>query len=316
MSAAVSSSAEAVYEELDSEGVVRLDGLIPPQPLVNMQRAFEARLGQLRWNTLEGYYKTEPYRHMISDVLALEQGFVDIALHPLVKETLDRYLGDSYVLAEAKGWKSLPTKRNFNGWHGDAWYCQKTLDYIPREVKLAFYLTDVRSGAFQYIKGTHRKEHPREYADHEITHAMLANIEEFTGPAGTAFLFDTSGIHRQAVPILEPRNAVFLNYHDLHVPIQEESVRSYRYHPLLLNAAFLGGLSPDDERILGFGEKMRLQPGHVGRNKWERFRRTFQRVHDVQLATSDLMARASSKFTGLLNRGRSSASKRPGGSGY
>jgi hypothetical protein len=304
MSAVVSSSVELAYQKLDSEGVVRLDGLIPPKQLADMQRAFEARLGQLRWNTLEGYYKTEPYRHMISDVLVLEQGFVDVALHPVVKETLDRYLGDSYVLAEAKGWRSLPTKRNFNGWHGDAWYCQKTLDYIPREVKLAFYLTDVRSGAFQYIKGTHRKEHPREYEDHEITREMLANIEAFEGPAGTAFMFDTSGIHRQAVPILEPRNAVFLNYHDVHVPIQEESVRSYRYHPLLLNAAFLGGLSPDDERILGFGDKTRLQLEHVGGNKWKRFHNALQRLHNMQLKTADFMARGSGKLDSVLKRSR------------
>lgn len=295
----VISATETIYEQLDRHGVVRLDGLIPPTQLAAMQRVFESRLGQLRFNTVEGYEKTEPFRHMIPDVLTLEQGFADVALHPLIKELLGQYLGDSYILAEAKGWKSLPTNRNFNGWHGDAWYCQQTLDSIPREVKLAYYLTDVRSGAFQYIKGTHRQQAPREYADHEITREMLANVAEFKGPAGTAFLFDTSGLHRQAVPILESRNAVFLNYHDPHVPIQEESVQSYRYHPLLLNAAFLGGLSPEDERILGFGEKTRFQPGHTGRNNRERFRRNMQRWYDANLRVSDFTGRVVGKLKRL-----------------
>lgn len=296
------SHAEAIYQELDQQGVVRLDGLIQPWQLRQMQHAFEARLGRLRWNTVDGYEKTEPYRHMISDVLTLEQGFVDVALHPLVKEVLSMYLGESFILAEAKGWKSLPTKRDFHCWHGDAWYCQKTLNYIPREVKLAYYLTDVTSGAFQYLKGTHRQWHPREYANHEITSAMLAQLAEFKGPAGTAFLFDTSGIHRQAVPILEPRNAVFLNYHDPTVPIQEESVRSYRYHPLLLNAAFLGSLTSEDERILGFGEKARYQPYHLGIARHDRSRRVYQRLHDINLVFHDFTTRAARKMRRLFRR--------------
>jgi hypothetical protein len=39
---------------------------------------------------------------------------------------------------------------------------------------------------------------------------------------GTAFLFETSGIHGQSWPILEPRHAVFYNYHDPSIPLQEE----------------------------------------------------------------------------------------------
>ncbi|HSP62051.1 MAG TPA: hypothetical protein VLQ90_03620 [Pyrinomonadaceae bacterium] len=39
-----------------------------------------------------------------------------------------------------------------------------------------------------------------------------AQILEVKGPAGTAFLFDTSAIHRQGVPVLETRQALFYNY--------------------------------------------------------------------------------------------------------
>ena len=55
--------------------------------------------------------------------------------------------------------------------------------------------------------------------------------------------------------MLEPRQAVFYNYHDPDVALQKEDIDYYRYHPLLLNAAFLGNLSLEDQRILGFGNK-------------------------------------------------------------
>lgn len=205
---------DRVSQELDVDGIVQLDGLIPPDDLASMQAAFEVRLERLRWNNLDGYEKTERYRHMVQDVLTMDQGVVNVALHPLVTSTLAKYLGKTYVLSEAKGWRSLPTRRDFHGWHGDAWYDQETNSEIPREVKLAFYLTDVRSGFFQFIKGSHRQQAPRDVASNEIDDALQSQIVEMDGVAGTAFLFDTSGIHRQAMPILEPRNAVFLNYHD------------------------------------------------------------------------------------------------------
>jgi hypothetical protein len=221
-----------------------------------MQRAFEVRLRRIRWNNFDGYQKTEPYRHMVEDILTVDQGFVDAALHPTVKQILRCYLGDHFELTEAKGWKSIPTKRDFHGWHGDAWYDQESYAEIPREVKLAIYLTDVKSGAFNYVKGSHRKQHPRMVRESELKGVTDSQIVKLIGPAGTAFLFDTSGIHRQGVPMLEPRQAVFYNFHDSHVRLQKEDVHFYRYHPLLLNAAFLGNLTQEDERILGFGNKV------------------------------------------------------------
>ncbi len=254
------STAERLLAELDAEGIVVLPSLLSEQQLHGMQQAFETKLRRMRWNNFDGYQKTELYRHMIEDVLVLDQGFVDLALHPLVKWILDRYLGPNYELTEAKGWKSIPTKRDFHGWHGDAWYDQTSAREIPREVKLAFYLTDVRSGAFNFIRGSHRQQHPRIVRNSELADIPSSQILELMGTAGTAFLFDTSGIHRQGVPMLEARRAIFYNYHDSSVPLQKEDVDYYRYHPLLLNAAFLGNLSSEDQRILGFGNMKNFMP--------------------------------------------------------
>ena len=251
----IAASVGDLARELEEKGILILPNLLTRVQLNRMQEAFEVRLRRMRWNDFDGYEKTEPYREMVQDVLTLEQGFVDVALHPIVKETLGEYLGSQFQLVEAKGWRSLPIRRDFHGWHGDAWYDQALMREIPREVKLGVYLTDVKSGAFNYIKGSHRKQHPRPVRNYELQDMASSMIVEVKGPAGLAFLFDTSGIHRQDVPILEPRNAVFFNYHDPSVSIQKEDVNYYRYHPLLLNAAFLGNLSQEDQRILGFGNK-------------------------------------------------------------
>ena len=289
---------DTIVAALEQDGVVRLPMLFSTEQLAAMQQAFNARLRQLRWNNINGYEKTEPHRHMVEDVLTLEQGFVDVAVHPVVKEVLQRYLG-RYALVEARGWRSLPTKRDFHGWHGDEWYDQQLAKDIPKEVKLGFYLTDVRSGAFNYIRGTHRKHPPRRIRTADLPAVPASQIAELTGPAGTAFLFDTSGIHRQGVPMLEPRQVVFLNYHDPEVPLQKEDLESYRYHPLLLNAAFLGNLSDEDQRILGFGDKTNYRPGFEQPRGAERILRTLTRIHDANLRLRDLQIR----FVTRLNRG-------------
>lgn len=298
------SQVDALVSELDANGIVLLPNLVSAELLRAMQQAFAVKLRRMRWNNIDGYQKTERYRHMVEDVLLLDQGFVNLALHPLVKNILNSYLGTSYELTEAKGWKSLPTTRDFHGWHGDAWYDSTSAGEIHREVKLAFYLTDVSSGAFNYIKGSHRKQHPRMVKNDEVNDFLATRLVELTGPAGTAFLFDSSGIHRQGVPILETRQAIFLNYHDSQVRLQQEDITHYRYHPLLLNAAFLGNLSAEDQRILGFGNKTNYQPAFERKTKAPFGYNAFNAVYDAQLCIASLRGRISARLRRVFGRTR------------
>jgi hypothetical protein len=292
-----------LVEDLEANGAVCLPRLVPDTTLRDMQTAFGSRLQRLRWNNCDGYERNERLRLMVQDVLTLAQGFVSLALHPLVTAVLDRYLGASYELCEAKGWLSLPTKVDFHGWHGDMWYDQtKITERIPREVKLAFYLSDVKSGAFQYIRGSHGKNAPHHLARPEVAQLPLDRMIEFLGPAGTAVLFDTSGIHRQGIPILEPRRAIFYNYHDPAVPLQAEDVEYYRYRPLLLSAAFLGDLSADDMRILGFGNKTHYQPNYVRTSSHGGFQRVMECAHGAKLfvgAWTDRVTRRLKRIVGM-----------------
>jgi len=293
------STVDRLYNELQTEGIVVLPDLLSPGQLAEMQKAFATRLQFVRWNNFEGYQRTEKHRLMVEDVLLLDQGFVDLALHPLVLGVLDRYLGTNYELTEAKGWKSTATKQDFHGWHGDAWYEQNG-STIHKEVKLAFYLTDVKSGAFNYVKGSHRRQHPRMVRNDEITAEDRSRIVELTNKAGTAFLFDTSGIHRQGVPMLEPRCAVFYNYHDSSVPLQQEDIDYYRYHPLLLNAAFLGNLSPREMRILGFGNKTNFIPAFQRRQSLPMLYSVFGAAFSAQMWCNNLRLRATALLRHLL----------------
>src|SRR4051794_20033747 len=113
------SDANTLIRQLEDDGFAPLPDLLTHRQLAGMLSVFETRLRRLRWNDFDGFEKTEPFRHMVQDVLPLDQGFVDLALHPLVKQVLDGYIGGSFALVEAKGWLSLPTRKDFHGWHGD-----------------------------------------------------------------------------------------------------------------------------------------------------------------------------------------------------
>lgn len=288
--------------DLDADGIALLPDFLSDEQLMGMRGAFDSRLQCMRWNNVDGYQKTERHRRMVEDVLALDQGFVDAALHPVLKEVLREYLGDAYELVEAKGWESLPTRRDFHGWHGDAWYDQEKVEHIPREVKLGIYLTDANSGFFQYVKGSHRKQHPRAVRGEELQSIPPSRVIDVRGRAGSGFLFDTSGIHRQSVPILEARYAVFFNYHDASVPLSREDIDNYRYHPLVLNAAFLGHLSEEDRRILGFGNKQNYTRNFVRHSRHSRFQKVFQQSFDTKLLLDNLRDRVRDRLARFRRR--------------
>jgi hypothetical protein len=303
-----------VLASLERDGIAVIQNFLTADQLQGMRTAFDARLRHVRWNDMDGYEK-ERFRHVIEDVLTLDQGFVDAALHPLVKETLREYLGERYQLVEAKGWRSLPTRRDFHGWHGDAWYDQTKVHSIPREVKLAVYLTDVESGFFEYVRGSHQKQAPHPVPNRELRSMPESMIVQVKGLAGSGFLFDTSGIHRQSVPILETRSAVFYNYHDSSIPLQKEDIDYYRYHPLLLNAAFLGKLSDEDCRIFGFGDQRNYFHAFSRRQKYPRLQSVFETILDATVVWDSLGERVRARVEKKARRagqGGSSVQRREG----
>ncbi len=97
------SPAHMLLKQLTCDGIVRLPPLVDGDALRDMQQAFAARLRRLRWNDTDGYERTDRYRFMVQDVLTLAQGFVDLALHPLVQAILREYVGPGYALCRGEG---------------------------------------------------------------------------------------------------------------------------------------------------------------------------------------------------------------------
>src|SRR5262245_65557930 len=86
-------STESIVHKLESDGIAIIPGFLNPEQLRGMQRAFGNMLKRMRWSNFDGYKKTEPYRHMVEDVLMLDQGFVDAGLDPRVQATMREYVG-------------------------------------------------------------------------------------------------------------------------------------------------------------------------------------------------------------------------------
>lgn len=266
MNASISQDAADLTDTLERDGIAVLPNFLTGRALASIQDSFERALARPSFNTYIGFEQNEKWRVLVENLLMLDPHCVtDCAVRPLVSEVLRRYIGPGVALVEARGWKTIRTLRAFHGWHEDAWY-HPSVKQRPREVKLAVYLTDVTSGHFSYIKGSHTRPDnafPRHWPPREVA-PMLGRALDVKGPAGTAFLFDTAGVHRQTSPVLEPRNVMFFNYHDPAVPLQDEDANAGRYRPIALNAGFLPEtLTPEQSRLLGFGQALH-RPAHEG----------------------------------------------------
>src|SRR5258708_8676606 len=104
------SEVDALAAELETNGIVVLPNLLSSNQLFGMQQAFEARLRQMRWNNFDVYHNTESFRHMIEDMLLLDQVFLNLPLPPLVKQFFNPYLVLHTKLTEPNSVKSLPTQ--------------------------------------------------------------------------------------------------------------------------------------------------------------------------------------------------------------
>lgn len=244
---------------LNRDGVYVLPHRIDEAQLASMQRQFDRRVSQMTLQRGAGYYMDDPYRKLVDDVLLLDEGFVHVALQRELLQVMTAFVGQGVCLTEAKGWRSMETTRNIHGWHSDAWY-SPDLDEVPRQLKLGVYLSDVRSGGLAYLKGS-QGQRPCHWSEAQAkAHGGLVHI---TGQAGTMFLFDPSGMHRQARPVIEQRDAVFFVYHDPEVPLQDADERVYRYHPVQVRVDTLGALNEMQMRVLGVGQKALYRPDWV-----------------------------------------------------
>lgn len=130
----------------------------------------------------------------------------EIANDSRVLAVVTEMLGAKPTISLMSAWWSLPadgTAQQAENFHRDVddW----------RFVKLFCYLTDVdeTAGPHVFVKGSHKQNRlteMRRFTDAETTATFGAeSLVRFTGPAGTAFLENTYGVHRGTPPAEKPR---------------------------------------------------------------------------------------------------------------
>lgn len=130
-----------------------------------------------------------------------------LANHPLVLSIVSNYLGCRPTIDDILAWWSLPGRlapKEEQFFHRD--------NDAVRFVKLFIYLGDVEEdeGAHVFISGSHCDnlllERRRRYRDEEVMSAFGDNrAHKMAGAFGCAFLEDTFGLHKGAVPATKPR---------------------------------------------------------------------------------------------------------------
>ena len=82
------------------------------------------------------------------------------------------------------------------------------------------------------------------------------------------------------------------------MPLQAEDVNYYRYHPLILNAAFLGDFSEEDRRILGFGDRSHYIHAFERKVRFPLFQKSVELLWNLRLRGDGLLQRIRARLQG------------------
>ncbi len=151
---------EVVVEALQRDGVVKLDGFLPPPVLAAVHRELEAAR-DARGDTSDPplqrgptIYPTSLFAHRKLGEISAIASVMD---SPVIDAVRRRLIGRSAYVTDIVGIESLPEHRIVTQWHVDG---TKSCIAHPGDarIKFFFYLNDVtsRNGAFSYVPGTHK----------------------------------------------------------------------------------------------------------------------------------------------------------------
>lgn len=200
--------AAETFKRLDTDGYSMLPGLLSDEQVKEMRGYFETRLAFDGYRPEVGKFKAPQnapkgthvanFDHL--DVVNAPHALA-VANNPIVLSAVGDVLGAKPTISYMTAWWSIA--------HGEA---AKEAELYHRDVddlrfiKLFIYLTDVDegSGPHAFVKGTHKVDkltEIRRLSEEEVAREFGAgNMLSFTGPAGTAFIENTYGVHRGVPP--------------------------------------------------------------------------------------------------------------------
>lgn len=145
--------------------------------------------------------------HYANDAILNAPHLLSIANDPRVLDVVEAFLGAKPTIGALRLWWSTPTA---SGEPEHAENFHRDIDDL-RFIKLFVYLTDVddESGPHIYARGSHRENvltTVGRFTDEQVAEAVGSDkIMRLKGPAGTAFVESTYGLHRGLPPISKPR---------------------------------------------------------------------------------------------------------------
>jgi hypothetical protein len=205
--------AQQAAQNLKEDGYAMVSDLLPPEWVSEMTDYFsqnecsdpyQQNLGsfKVKNNPPKGVHVAQ----FNNEIVVRAPHAFEIANDSQVLSVVTQMLGAKPTISLISAWWSLPadgTAQQAENFHRDVddW----------RFVKLFCYLTDVdeTSGPHVFVKGSHKENkltQIRRFTDAETEATFGADsLLRFTGPAGTAFLENTYGVHRGTPPTDNPR---------------------------------------------------------------------------------------------------------------
>ena len=212
--AAAGANVSEASTELAAKGWLPLPGLVRPEWVNEIRDYFAPLLARDPYRPDLGRYrapdKVPPQTHVShydnADIVCAPH-LLQIANDPRVLALVSNWVGARPTLAAIRVWWSTPAG---DGTPEHAELFHRDVDDL-RFIKLFVYLTDVGAdtGPHVFVEGSHivdRLTEVKRFSDEEVEQTFGADkILQLTGPAGTAFLENTFGMHRGVPPAAGPR---------------------------------------------------------------------------------------------------------------
>ena len=214
-----SSPATVAHDEqslatLDATGWLPLPGLVPPEWVEEIKAYFAGCLARDPYRPELGRFRapdevpaqTHVSHYDNADIVRAPH-LMAIANDPRVLSVVEAWMGVKPTLAALRAWWSTPTA---SGEPEHAELFHRDVDDL-QFIKLFVYLTDVdeETGPHIFVEGSQRinkLSQIQRYTDEEVVAVFGEDaVKRFTGPAGTAFLENTYGMHRGLPPRAGPR---------------------------------------------------------------------------------------------------------------
>ena len=244
---------EPIVGRMREDGVALLPGLITPEWLRDIRAYLSTKLcydnhdrskpgiaspEDAHKTAITGYYELE-------DVMRLPH-LPEVANAPRILTAVEEELGCKPTISFMSLWWSFSSfDHDLNACIiGNQDVLHRDLDDW-KQLKLFVYLTDVSetTGPHAFVRGSHRRPAFRRVRDAEIgpNHPERGNLTLLSGPAGTAFLENSSVLHRAIAPVAGPRLMLHVAYTLLPVPYPPKGL-----HPV---PADVEGLDPYINRL-------------------------------------------------------------------